>query len=209
MGGSKMNNAPGKGMLKVVGILFIIFGGISLLLGILALFGAISGGVINGVEIQTGASAGTILFSAILVIVLAALDLCVGIIGVKNCDKPEKAQTCFVLGVLLIVVVLVSAIINIIGGKFVWYATLIGLVLPVLYLIGALKNKEVSSTGVQGASVIDQAKDAISDAQADIESGAIKDEVKDAATDAVAGAKEISGDVVAKGKEVADKVTKK
>ena len=143
-------NAPGKGLLKVSSILFIIFGAISLLMGLLALVGAISGGVINGVEIQTGASAGAILFSALTVIVLAALNLIAGIIGVKNCDKPEKAQTCFILGALLIAVVLVNAIISAVGGQLIWYNVVIGLVLPIIYLMGALKNKEVSGTGVEG-----------------------------------------------------------
>ena len=202
-------NAPGKGLLKVSGILLIIF----------AVIGAIGGLAVGGLAIAAGAP-GLAILMVLSVFAGVALNLIAGILGVKNADKPEKAQVCFILGVVMVALQVISAVISIAGRTFQWYSVVIGLVLPILYLVGALKNKEVSTTGVEGASVIDQAKDAISDAQADIKSGAIKEQVQEAKADTVEGAKEISGEVVAEakelggkavaeGKEVVDKVTKK
>jgi len=189
-------NAPGKGLLKVSGILMIVFAG-------LGLIGAM---IIGG--IAAGAGAGALGFVLVVAVLLGiALNLIAGILGIKYCDKPEKAQVCFIMGVVLVALEVISAVSTLFGGTFVWYNVVIGLVLPIIYLLGALKNKEVSGTGVQGGSVIEQAKDALGDARADIASGAIVDEAKGAATDAVAGAKEIGGNVVDAGKEAVEKVT--
>ena len=144
MGGSKMNNAPGKGMLKVVGILFIIVGAIYTLLGILAFAGSFSQAVVEQTAAITGATATVIRVSALVMLILGLFELVAGILGVKNCNKPEKAQTCFIIGVVLVLLVVANAIMSVTKGQFVWYMTVIDLALPVLYLIGALKNKEVA-----------------------------------------------------------------
>ena len=189
-------NAPGKGLLKVTGILLIIFAGIN----ILAVIG------LGALAASLGTSGLIVVLAVLVSCILAALQLIAGILGIKNCDKPEKAQVNFILGILLILAIIINQAVVVVMGSFVWWSSLIGFVLPVLYLVGALKNKEVSGTGVEGGSIIDQAKDAFGDAQADIQSGAIVDEAKAAATDAVAGAKEIGGQAVDAGKEVVDKV---
>ena len=151
--------APGKGLLKVSSILLIIFGGLGLLLGALTLAGYFTPGVVEVVAAQTGLSAGILLINAIAVVVLAVLNIVAGILGVKNCDKVEKAQTCFTVGIILILLVIVEAAIAAVSGGLKWYSIVIGLVLPVLYLMGALKNKEVASVDVQVEQVADETAD--------------------------------------------------
>ena len=139
-----MNNAPGKGLLKVSGILFIVFGGISLLLGILAIAGLMMPGGAQMVEQTTGVSATTAIIGAILIVVIAAVNITAGILGVKNANKPEKAQICFIVAVVLLVIIIVNSVISVITGQFSIVTIVIQFVLPVLYLLGAIKNKEVA-----------------------------------------------------------------
>ena len=122
----------GKTMLKVVSILYIIFSGISILLGLLALVG---GGMIAAGGDMMGAGVGVVLIAS------SVFSLIVGIIGVKNCAKPEKAQVCFVLGIILIVLAAFS-LISSFGGDGNVFSALVGLVLPVLYTLGAYWNKQ-------------------------------------------------------------------
>lgn len=127
-----MNNAPGKSLLKVSSILIIIFAGLGIvgLLGLSALISAmgVSGMIVVLAFLVSGA--------------LAIVELIAGILGIKNCDKPEKAQTNLIFGVIMIAFVVINAIVTIVMKSFVWWSTLSGLVLPIIYLVGALKNKE-------------------------------------------------------------------
>jgi hypothetical protein len=154
-------NAPGKGLLKVSGILLIIIGAIYTLLGVLALGGSFSQAVVEQTMALTGATATVIRIGAIIMLAMGLFELIVGILGVKNCDKPEKAQTCFVAGIMLVLLVLVNAIMAVMKGSFVWYFTVIDLLFPILYLVGALKNKEASRTGAPEISgnVVEEAKE--------------------------------------------------
>ena len=74
---------------------------------------------------------------------MPAANTAAGIMGVKNCDKPEKAQSCLVMGVIAAILSVAGNVIsNVLGSDFniINYAT--GLIIPVLYIIGAVKNKE-------------------------------------------------------------------
>ncbi len=130
------NVAPkGKMMLKVVGILYIIFAAISIITGLIAILG---GGIAATASAGVG---GLVILGGIVIIVGSILGLVAGILGVKNCDKPEKAQTCFVLGIVLIVFAALDLIGAISGNSSIWSA-LVGLVLPILYTVGAYQNKQ-------------------------------------------------------------------
>lgn len=127
----------GRKFLKVTGILMIIGGAFGIIGGIIALIGA---GALAAV-LET--SAGGLLLASALILASAVFQLIAGIMGVKNCDKPEKAQSCLVMGVIVAVLSVAGNIIsNVLGSDFniISYAT--GLVIPVLYIIGAIKNKE-------------------------------------------------------------------
>lgn len=127
----------GRKFLKVTGILMIIGGAFGIIGGIVAMIGA---GALAAV-LET--SAGGLMLASVLILASAVFQLIAGIMGVKNCDKPEKAQSCLVMGVIVAILSVSGNIIsNILGSSFniLSYAT--GLIIPVLYIIGAVKNKE-------------------------------------------------------------------
>lgn len=127
----------GRKFLKVTGILMIIGGAFGIIGGIIALIGA---GALAAV-LET--SAGGLMLASALILASAVFQLIAGIMGVKNCDKPEKAQSCLVMGIIVAILSVAGNIIsNVLGSDFniINYAT--GLIIPVLYIIGAVKNKE-------------------------------------------------------------------
>ena len=127
----------GRKFLKVTGILMIISAAFGIIGGIVAMIGA---GALAAV-LET--SAGGLMLASALILASAVFQLIAGIMGVKNCDKPEKAQSCLVMGVIVAILSVSGNIIsNVLGSSFniLSYAT--GLIIPVLYIIGAVKNKE-------------------------------------------------------------------
>ncbi len=129
----------GRKFLKVTGILMIIGGAFGIIGGIVAMIGA---GALAAV-LET--SAGGLMLASVLILASAVFQLIAGIMGVKNCDKPEKAQSCIVIGVIVAILSVAGNVIsNVLGSDFniINYAT--GLIIPVLYIIGAVKNKELA-----------------------------------------------------------------
>lgn len=127
----------GRKFLKVAGILMIIGGAFGIIGGIVAMIGA---GALAAV-LET--SAGGLVLASALILASAVFQLIAGIMGVKNCDKPEKAQSCIVIGVIVAILSVAGNVIsNVLGSDFniINYAT--GLIIPVLYIIGAVKNKK-------------------------------------------------------------------
>ena len=127
----------GRKFLKVTGILMIIGGAFGIIGGIVAVIGA---GALAAV-LET--SAGGLMLASTLILASAVFQLIAGIMGVKNCDKPEKAQSCIVIGVIVAILSVAGNVIsNVLGSDFniINYAT--GLIIPVLYIIGAVKNKK-------------------------------------------------------------------
>ena len=129
----------GSGFLKVTGILMIIGGGISIIMGIIAALG-----VAALVYISDGEASSAMLYASVaLMIISAVAQLITGIIGVINCKKPEKAGTCIVWGIIVAALCVAGTILNSAGGgSFSVFSLLLGLVLPVLYIIGATFNKK-------------------------------------------------------------------
>ncbi len=126
-------NAPGKGMLKVVSILFIVFGAIATVLSIIAVLGA---GLVASLA---GTSATMIVVAAILLLVSSVAELVIGIMGIKKSGDPSKAMFFIVTGIILCVLTLVSMIMNF------QVTSLIGFVLPVLYIVGGAINKKAAA----------------------------------------------------------------
>ena len=129
----------GRKFLKITGILMIIGGAFGIIGGIVAMIGA---GALAAV-LET--SAGGLMLASALILVSAVFQLIAGIMGVKNCDKPEKAQSCMVIGVIVAILSVAGNVIsNVLGSDFniMNYAT--GLIIPILYIIGAAKNKELA-----------------------------------------------------------------
>lgn len=127
----------GRKFLKVTGILMIIGGAVGIIGGIVAMIGA---GALAAV-LET--SAGGLMLASALILASAVFQLIAGIMGVKNCDKPEKAQSCLVMGVIVAILSVSGNIIsNVLGSDFNIFSYATGLIIPVLYIIGAVKNKE-------------------------------------------------------------------
>lgn len=133
----------GKTFLQVTGILMIIGGAISLIaslaLGGLTTVLAIMGGEVDGL----GALIALAAIAVVLSIIGSVVELVAGIIGVKNCGKPEKAGVCLGWGIAVVVISVISNILTIAGGSdFSVLSLILGLVLPVLYVVGAALNKK-------------------------------------------------------------------
>ena len=129
----------GTGFLKVTGILMIIGGGISIIMGIIAALG-----VAALAYISDGTVSSALLYaSVVLMLISAVAELVAGIIGVVNCKKPDKAGSCIVWGIIVAVLSVAGTILNSVGGcYFSAFSLILGLVLPVLYIIGAVFNKK-------------------------------------------------------------------
>lgn len=123
-------NAPGKGILKVASILYIVFGG---LWAVVAIIGFFAAGFIADIfgPLAVFGTIGSI-FVGIVFLIAAAVNLVVGIIGVKN---PTKSVFFIVFGFILGAL----AVISIVFAFNIWL--LLGLVLPVLFVVGGFMNK--------------------------------------------------------------------
>ncbi len=129
----------GHKFLKVTGILMIIGGAFGIIAGIVAILG------VSGLAALVGSAAGTgILYMAsILCLVSGIVQLIAGIMGVKNCEKPEMAQKCIVWGAIVAALSILGNILNVVAGSGFSVTSLItGLILPALYIYGACLNKK-------------------------------------------------------------------
>lgn len=121
------SKAPGKTYLQVTGILMVIFSSLSLIT--LLIGGAVVGGIIGGVG---GAAAGASLF--LFALIPCIYQIYVGIEGIRHCNNLEKGKKCFILGIILLILDVISL--------FASFSllSLIFLIVPVLFVIGAYKN---------------------------------------------------------------------
>ena len=129
----------GRKFLKVTGILMIIGAAFGIIGGIIAMIG------VGALAAVLATSAVGLILASVLVLASAVFQLIAGIMGVKNCDKPEKAQTCLVMGIIVAILSVAGNVIsNVLGSDFNAFNYATGLVIPVLYIIGAAKNKETA-----------------------------------------------------------------
>ena len=134
----------GHKFLKVTGILMIIGGALSAILGIVAVLGVAALAYIASAQTE----AGMLYASTILLLISGVVELIAGIIGVINAEKPQKAKACIVWGALVAILSVASTILGVVGGgDFSVSGLVLGLVLPVIYIIGAVKNMQ-SATSV-------------------------------------------------------------
>lgn len=131
-----MTKPKGAGFLKVTGILMIIGGGISLVTAIVALLGIAALAVL-------GASSALLYAAGILALASAVAELVTGILGVVNANRPEKAGLCMAWGIVVAALCVLGCILTVAGGDgFPVLSLILGLVLPVLFIIGAAQNKQ-------------------------------------------------------------------
>ena len=123
-------------LLQICGILMIIGGALGLVLSIIALIAGFAAFAL------LGAAGLLILVAAILALAGSVFQLITGITGVKNAAIPANAGKCITLGIINVVITIASSAVGLIGGGTFNYMSLVsGLILPVLYLMGAYQNK--------------------------------------------------------------------
>ena len=132
----------GKNFLKVTGILMIIGGAISAIVGLIALIGTLA-----VYSLLTGSGLlGWMIIGSVLCLISGVAELIAGIFGVSHCEKPEKAHTCILWGCIVVGLCVLGNIFNLIGGGSVSVVSLLlGLVIPALYIYGAVQNKNTAA----------------------------------------------------------------
>lgn len=133
----------GSKMLKVCGILMIIGAALALVMSIIALLGV---GTVMG--LAAGSLAAGFGIATVFMVIAslgAVLQLIAGIVGVSNWDKPQNAGRCIVLGFIIVILNVISQLGTLLstqstGGEI--FTVLLGLVIPVLYLVGAFQLKK-------------------------------------------------------------------
>lgn len=135
-------NARGRTLLKVVGIFNIIIGILGIIGSIILMLG---GGLLSALgaaagEVAAGAALGALTtVSAIVSLIFSILLIIAGAVAVKRCN--EISSTCFIWGIVLVLIEVISLVFTIVSGGFS-PLSLVSLVLPVLYLIGGALNRK-------------------------------------------------------------------
>ena len=129
----------GHKFLKVTGILMIIAAAVSIVVGaLIGGLGALAAGL--------GAASGlTFSYWAALFLTLIGgiCQLIAGIKGVKHSKRSEKAGKLIAWGVVVAVFCILSIVMNLInGGEFNVVSILTGIIVPALYIYGAVLNSK-------------------------------------------------------------------
>ena len=136
-GGKAMKN-QGQTFLKVTLILMVIGGIIALLAGVFASLG------VSALAALMGSAEGTGLLYAgsVLAVVTSAVEILAGAKGLKACRLPEKAGECVILGIAIVALSMISMAVSVKGGgEFKIINLVVNLLVPVLYILGAVKTK--------------------------------------------------------------------
>ena len=128
--------SKGQKFLKVTSILMIIGGalaGVTCLLGI--------AGVAVLASLADGHAAALLLYLALaLALAAAVVEFIAGLKGLKACKTGENADKCVILGAVIAGITILSTIINLAGGgKVNVTSILLSLVVPGLYIYGAMQ----------------------------------------------------------------------
>lgn len=136
-GGKAMKNQE-QTFLKVTSILMVIGGIIALLAGVFAILG------VSALAALMGSAEGTGLLYAgsVLAVVTSAVEILAGAKGLKACRLPGKAGECVILGIAIVALSMISMAVNVKGGgEFKIINLVVNLLVPVLYILGAVKTK--------------------------------------------------------------------
>lgn len=132
-------SAPvGSSLLRVTGILMIIFSAITLVFGLIGLFGLLTLSVLAGGAVLML----VIVLGYILFFTGTVLEFIAGIVAVKNWANPAKAHTCMGWGVTLLVLASLSLLLALLGSGTNSVTAVIGIVLPILYIVGVNQLKQ-------------------------------------------------------------------
>jgi hypothetical protein len=127
--------APGGTFVFVISIIMLIF-------AVIALFGIPN-------ILLTIAAGGLFVANGTLSIVVIVLEILAGIMGIMFAKKLEKAGLLFTFGIILLAIVAINLVISIVLTSSMGFGGLsainfISLILPILYLLGAARNKKAA-----------------------------------------------------------------
>ncbi len=128
----------GRGLLKGMSIVLIVFGAILLLLALAGFSVAketsdtLSKYSVDGSEVENAVNK-----VAIVWLITAVIELVSGIFGIISCKNTQKAKLCFIFGIAIIALQLLSVILS--GGIKAF--SIVGFVIPVLYTVAAFRVK--------------------------------------------------------------------
>ena len=132
----------GHKFLKVTGILMIIA----------SVFSIFAGVIVGGIGVlAAGMGAGSGLtfnyYAALLLTLVGGIcQLIAGIVGVKHSKSTENAKKCVTWGIVVIVFAVLSNVFSVVnGGEFNMTNVLTGLLVPGLYIYGAILNSKVEA----------------------------------------------------------------
>ena len=129
----------GQKILKVTSILMIIGGVIAAIAGVIAILG------VSALAALAGSAEGTGLLyaSSILVTVASVIQFIAGIKGIGACSDPKQAASCIKWGIIIGILAIISIIIGLVGGgTFSITSLVLNLLLPGLYIYGAMQMKD-------------------------------------------------------------------
>ena len=115
---------------------------LGIIIGIAAVIGIL--GLSTLVALAGSAEGAGMLYAAcILCLISGVLQLIAGIKGAKHCQNPDMAHSCMIWGIVVAVFCVLGNLFYVIGGKgFDVTSLLTGLLLPALYIYGAVLNKK-------------------------------------------------------------------
>ena len=128
----------GQQILKITSILMIIGGVIAAITGGMANFS------ISALAALSGSVEGTGLLYAgsVLVTIASVIQFIAGIKGIGACSDPRKAASCIKWGIFIAGLSVVSMIVGLVGGgDFNITSLVLNLLLPGLYVYGAMQVK--------------------------------------------------------------------
>jgi heme/copper-type cytochrome/quinol oxidase subunit 3 len=145
----------GSKLLKVTSILMIIGGILGAIFSVLSvLFAGVLTAAVNtpeaqqavndqGVSISTTTISAIVWVAVIILVISSVIEIIAGVKGKKNWNNPAAAQTLIIFGIVCAVLSVLGNVLFASGGagsQIISYIT--GLVLPVLYIIGAVQLKK-------------------------------------------------------------------
>ena len=131
----------GQKFLKVTSILMIIGGVIGVIAGIIAILGISALAAL----METSEGTGLLYASSTIVTLASVIQFVAGIKGISACNAPQKAAACIKWGVIIAVLSIISMIIGLVaGGDFSITSLVLNLLVPGLYIYGAIQMKNGS-----------------------------------------------------------------
>lgn len=140
----------GSKMLRIISIVMMVLAIIGIVSALITMVGgAACAAASTGIEGEDGeivaAAGGMIIVFGVIMLIGYLIELVAAVLGVKNWDKPEKAKSCMIIGVIILVIQLIGGIGGMVNNGFnfdtVW-SLVAGVAIPVVYVAGAFQLKK-------------------------------------------------------------------